>query len=147
MDPVSAVTVIVGLLASLDTTLRTLHNFTYDFASTRSSSIYANAEGQLRTLYQDLVLVQSSLHANLSHAQAEKLLGLLQGIEDDLNNLQEAIRSVDKCRKIRLWRRFPRRRDTEAAVTSKLLAKDMIHMIRALQGRGRKEKMLIEGVG
>ena len=147
MDPVSAVTVIVGLLASLDTTLRTLHNFTYDFPSTRFGSIYANAEGQLQTLYQELVLVQSSLHANLSHAQVAKLLNLLQNIEKDLKNLQEAFQSVVKYRKIRLWRRFPRRRDTEAAVTSILLAKDMIHMIRALQGRGRKEKMLIEKVG
>lgn len=140
MEPVPALAVIVGLVGSLDTTLHTLQDFTYRYSS------YTHAEDLLRNLYQHLIQVQSSLNANLKHAQVEKLLDALQDIEQDLDKLQETVQDVDKYRKIRLLRCIPWRRDMEAAMTSILLAKDMIQMIRTVKGRGHGEKMLMESV-
>lgn len=131
MEAVSALAVIVGLVGSLDTTLRTLHHLTYDFTS------------ELRNLDRDLIQIQTSLHV---HAQVQELLDVLQVIEKTLDDLQENIESVEKTRKIRLLRRSSPRRDYEAAAASILLAKDMIHIIRTVRVRSHGEKVPMNSV-
>ncbi len=144
MEPVSALAVIVGIVGSLDTTLRTLHHFTYAFLSKNIGDNYAHAEGQLSIFYRDLIKLQTSLHVNLKHAQVEKLLDVLQVIEKTLDDLQENLESVEKNRKIRLLRHSSPRRDYEAAAASILLAKDMIHIIKTVQLRSHGEKILTD---
>ena len=145
MDPVSLLAGVAGLLASLETILRTLQSFTKSITSTRLGAIDALAEDPLRDLRRDRFNIQSSLHADLNHAQVENLLHSLQAIEHDLDKLQEVFGDVGIYRKIQLFRRVHWRRDSEDAVTSILLAKNVIHMIRTLQELGHGE--LIETVG
>ena len=145
MDPVFLLAGVAGLVASLETILRTLQSFTKKIASTRLGAIDALAEDPLRDLRRDSFNIQSSLHADLNHAQAENLLHSLQAIEHDLDKLQEVFGDVCIYRKIQLFRRVHWRRDSEDAVTSILLAKNVIHMIRTLQELGHGE--LIETVG
>ena len=147
MDPVSLLAGVAGLVASLEIILRTLQSFTKNLASTRPGAVDALAEDPLRKLRQDWVNIQSSLHADMKHAQAEKLLHSLQAIEHDLDKLQEVFGNVGIYRNIPLFRRVHWKRDSEDAVTSILLAKNAVHMIRTLQGLGHRENMLIGSVG
>lgn len=144
MDPVSAVASVTGLLGSLDAILRTLGHLTYSFLPSKKEDSYAHAEFPWTKLSQDLAQVRSSLDADLKHGQAEELLYRLQSIEQDLDNLQEKIRSMVKYRRIRLLGRLPRRRDMEAAMTSILLAKNVIRIIMTLQELDHSENMFID---
>ena len=147
MNPPSLHAGVAGLVASLETILLTLQSFTKDLASTRLGAVDADAEDPLRVLRQDWLDIQSSLHADLKHAQVEKLLHSLQAIEHDLEKLQEVFRNVGICRKIPLFRGLHWRHDSEDALTSIILAKSVIYMIRTLQGLGDRENMLIASVG
>lgn len=148
MEPVSALAAVVGLVGCLDTTLRALHSFTYGFASWKSGGNYAHIEDALTNISRDLSQTQSSLYATLKDTQVEELSGLLQDIEHDLEDLQAVFQSAEQHRKkVRWFRAFPRRRDSEAAAKNLLLAKNVIHMIRTLQGHGHRAESLIDGVG
>lgn len=148
MEPVSALAAIVGLVGCLDTTLRALHSFTYSFASCRSAGRYADIEDALTNISRDLSQTQSGRYATLKDTQSEELSSLLQDIEHDLEDLQAVIQSAEKHReKVRWLSPFPRRRGTEAAATNLLLAKNVIHTIRNLQGHGHRAALPIDGVG
>lgn len=148
MEPVSAIAAVVGLVGCLDTTLRALHSFTYNLASWRSGEYFANIEDALTNISRALSQTQSGLYATLKDTQLEELSDLLQDIEHDLEDLQAVIQSAEKHRKkVRWLRPFPRRRDTEAAATNLLLAKNVIHMIKTLQGHGHRAELLVDGVG
>lgn len=148
MEPVSALAAVVGLVGCLDTTLRALHSFTYDFASWKSGGNHRHIEDALTNISRDLSQTQSSLYANVKDTQVEELPNLLDDIEHHLEDLQAVFQSAEQHLKNVQWSRtFPRRRDTEAAATNLLLAKNVIHMIKTLQGHGHKAELLIDGVG
>ena len=146
MNPLSLHAGVAGLVASLETILAALQSFTKDLASTRLGAADTRAKDPLRDLRQDWLDIQSSPHTDLKHAQVVKLLHLLQAIEHDLDKLQEVFRNVSIYRKIPLFRGLRWRHDSEDASTSIILAKNVIHMIRALQGLGDRETMLIGSV-
>ena len=149
MDPVSALAGVAGLVASLETILRTLQNFTYTFASRRLDVVYMRDEdtlGKLRWNLDNLLSHQSSLHTVLKDAPVEELLRSLQVIENKLDTLQEIVQNAEKYRKIRWFRRALWRRDTEDAATSILLAKNVIRMIRTLQELGHGENIPIANI-
>lgn len=147
MEPLSALASVAGLIGSLDAILRTLRHLTYRFLPKKLEGNYAHAEILLTNIYQQLAQLQSSLHADLQQARVKELLHMLQSIEQDLDSLQETIQSVNQYRRIRWVGRFPQRRDTEAAMTSILLAKNVIHIIMTLQELGHSDNMFIERVG
>ena len=144
MEPLSALASVAGLLGSLDAILRTLEHLTYNFLPRKSEDNYAHADSLLQNLSQKVAQVRSSLDADLKHGQVEELLVPLQFIERGLDSLQETIRSVNTYRRFRLVGRFLRRRDTEAAMTSILLAKNVIRIIMTLQEIDRSEDMFID---
>ena len=146
MDPVSAVGIVVGLVGPLDTTLRAINIFASKYASGRFAGSHAHLEDSLRRCHQDLAQFQSSLRANWIHSELDELLDLLQNVEQHLDEFRTTIQKVDKYSKIRFLRLNSRRRDMEAAVTSILLAKNMINMIRTVKGRGHGKNLLLESV-
>lgn len=152
MDPVSALAGVAGLVASLDTILRTLEKFTYSVASgrlglvTRDEDSFRNLRRNFRDL-DNILSHQSSLHTDLNHAQVEELLHSLQVIENELDTQQKVVQNAKIYRKTRLFRRALWRRDTEDAATSILLAKNVIHMIRTLQELGHRENRHIASIG
>ena len=146
MDPVSALAGVAGLVASLETILRTLQNFKYSFASKRLGVVYTRDEDLFRDLrwnLDNLLSHLSSLRTDLKDAQVEELLHSLKVIENKLDTLQKVIQNAAKYRKMRLFRRDLWRRDTEDAATSILLAKNVILMIRTLQELGHRENIPI----
>ena len=147
MEPVSALASVAWLIGSLVAILRTLQHLTYRFLPKKLGVSYAHAEILLTNMCQQLAQFQSSLHADINHARVEELLYMLQSIEQDLDGLQEIIRNVNQYRRTRWVGRFPQRRDTEAVMTSILLAKNVIHIIMTLQELGHSDNMFIERVG
>ena len=148
MDPVSLHSTIAGLSATLESILRTLPSSTTNLVSTKPGAVDTRADVLSRDLRQDWHNIQkSSRYADLKHAQVGKLLHSLQIIEYDLDKLHKVFGNVDTYRKIPLLRRFHWRHDSEDAMTSMLLAKNVIVMIRTLQGLGNRETLLIESVG
>lgn len=152
MDPVSALTSVAGLVASLETILRTLENFSYNLASKRLSAATRD-EDPLRNLRRDFLNLdnilshRSSLHTDLKHSRVNELLHSLQVIENELDALQKVIQNTRIYRRIRLFRRALWKRDAEDAATSILLAKNVIHMIRLLQELGHRENIPLASVG
>ena len=144
MEPVSALARVTGLVVSLDTILRTLQYLTSNYASRTLDHSCAHTEDSFQSLYRNSTKIQSSLHTDPKGAQVEELLQMLHDIEKDLEDLHGLIQNEDRWRRLRLIRRFLWDRDKEDAVTSILLAKNVIHIIRTLQGLGHRDNMLIE---
>ena len=151
MDPVSALASVAGLVASLETILRTLEKLSYNLAS-RKLGVVTLDENPLRNLRRiflslnNILSHQSSLHPDLKHAQVNELLQSLQVIEDELDTLQKVIQNTKVYRKIRLFRRALWKRDTDDAATSILLAKNVIHMIRLIQELGHRENIPLASI-
>ena len=139
MDPVSVVAGVAGLVVSFGTVLRTLERFA--LASRQFKKSYAQAERLLTDLNNLLLLT------DLKNVQSERLSNVLQDIEQRLDDLQEILQDSIQYRKARsLISGFPPRRNAKAAMTSLLLAKNMINMIRTLQELGERENTLLNSV-
>ena len=144
MEPDSALAVIAELAGSLVSNLDVLDSFEANFASGKLGDIDAHAGVSLKTSCQDLVEVHSRLRVTRIHSSLNGLSDILQTIEQRLDEFKEGIRNVE-IRSRLLSRRDPKGRDVEAIVSSIVLAKNMICVIRSVQGRGQGEEMYVDG--
>lgn len=147
MDPISKFAGAAGLVTTLESILRTLPSFTTTLPSTSLGTIDAAAQDPLRDLRQHSLNIQRNLHTDLKKAHLEKLLHSLQPIEHQLDKLQEVYRNVRIYRQIPMLRGFHWKHDSEDAVASILLARNVIYMMKALQGLGHRESMISGSVG
>ena len=144
MEHDSALAVIAELAGSLVSTLDVLTDFEAKFASGKVGDIDAHAGVPLKTSCQDLVDVHSRLRVTWIRSSLNGLSDILHTVEQRLDEFKEGIRNVE-IRSRLLSRRNPKGRDVEAIVSSIILAKNMICMIKTLQGRGQGEEVFVNG--
>lgn len=146
MEPVSAVATVIGLVGSLDSTLQVLHRFTYKFALENLGGSFADLETTLRSSYRELVNVQSRLRAKWIRSQLDELLVTLQYIDLHLDELRDSIHNMQNPRSKLFFRRRRIRslsgHDVEVAMSSIQIAKNLVVMIKTIQGRDQGGKGL-----
>lgn len=129
---------------SLESTLEVVKDSEAKFASVKVGESYAHTGNSLTTSSRGLVECHSRLRVTRMQSSLNELLDILQPIEQSLNNFKDCIQDMEK-RLSKLWfRRSTKRHDVEAAMSSIFLARNMIFLIRVVQGRGHEEKMLID---
>lgn len=149
MEPVSVVAIVSGLVGSLDSTLRVLHRSTSQFALESFGGSFAHLETTLRSSYQELVEVQSSLRTRRLRSQLDELLVTLQSIDSRLDELGDSIQNLQKPRSKLYFRRRSRphsRHDVDVAMSSILIAKKLVVMIKIVQDRYQGGKRLLKSM-
>ena len=146
MEHLSAVAIVVGLVESLEDTLRVLQRYASRLADDSPGRNFERLKADLYSSYRSLGEVRGNLQTNRLYSQLDELMDTVQSIDLRLDDLKEGIQDVQ-----RQWPMFFVRRkvnalsssDIKIALSSIVIAEDIVSVIRSVQDQNaRRQKLL-----